>query len=86
MFGCDSLLPTIQCLAFNSDLGQRTTRALAHWQGSKDDAVTREESGKILHELRVGELANLREVSQTPSYASVDSTLLFLIAVARHVE
>ena len=86
LFGRDSLLPTIQCLAFNPDLGHRTTRALAHWQGSKDDAVTREEPGKILHELRVGELANLHEVSQTPSYASIDSTLLFLIAVARHVE
>lgn len=86
LFGRDSLLPTIQCLAFNPDLGQRTTRALAHWQGSKDNAITREQPGKILHELRVGELANLHEVSQTPSYASVDSTLLFLIAVARHVE
>ncbi len=86
LFGRDSLLPTIQCLAFNPDLAPRTTRALAHWQGTKDDAVTREEPGKILHELRVGELANLHEVSQTPSYASVDSTLLFLIAIARHVE
>lgn len=85
LFGRDSLLPTIQCLAFNPDLGQRTTRALAHWQGTKDDADTREQPGKILHELRVGELAHLHEVSQTPSYAAVDSTLLFLIAIARHV-
>ncbi len=85
LFGRDSLLPTIQCLAFNPDLGAGTTRALAHWQGRKDDEMTREQPGKILHELRVGELANLHEVTQTPSYASVDSTLLFLIAVARHV-
>ncbi len=85
LFGRDSLLPTIQCLAFNPDLGAYTTRALAHWQGRKDDKNTREQPGKILHELRVGELANLHEVTQTPSYASVDSTLLFLIAIARHV-
>jgi len=85
LFGRDSLLPTIQCLAFNPDLGARTVRALAHWQGKKDDAETREQPGKILHELRVGELADLHEVSQTPSYAAVDSTLLFLIAIARHV-
>jgi len=85
LFGRDGLLPTIQCLAFNPDLGPRTTKALAHWQGTRDDAVTREQPGKILHELRVGELAHLHEVSQTPSYASVDSTLLFLIAIARHV-
>ena len=86
LFGRDGLLPTIECLAFNPDLGARTTKALAHWQGTKDDPNTREQPGKILHELRVGELAHLHEVPQTPSYASVDSTLLFLIAVARHVE
>jgi len=86
LFGRDSLLPTLQCLAFNPDLGARTTRALAHWQGTKDDETTREQPGKILHELRVGELAHLHEVSQTPSYASVDSTLLFLIAIARHAD
>ena len=59
--------------------------ALAKWQGKKDDIKTREQPGKILHELRVGELAHLHEVSQTPSYSAVDSTLLFLIAIARHV-
>ena len=85
LFGRDSLLPTIECLAFNPDLGARTARALARWQGTKDDPKTREEPGKILHELRVGELAHLHEVSQTPSYAAVDSTLLFLIAIACHV-
>ncbi len=85
LFGRDSLLPTIQCLAFNPDLGARTARALAHWQGKTNAEKTREQPGKILHELRVGELAHLHEVSQTPSYAAVDSTLLFLIAIDRHV-
>ena len=85
LFGRDSLLPAIQCLAFNPDLAPSTVKALAHWQGVKNDPVTREEPGKILHELRVGELAHLGEVSQTPSYAAVDSTLLFLIAIARHI-
>jgi glycogen debranching enzyme len=85
LFGRDSLLPTIQCLAYNPALGARTTKALAHWQGTRDDPVTREQPGKILHELRVGELTHLHEVSQTPSYASVDATLLFLIALAKHV-
>ncbi len=55
-------------------------------QGSKDNPHTREEPGKILHELRVGEKANLREVPQTPSYSCVDATLLFLLAIARHVQ
>lgn len=85
LFGRDCLLPSIQCLAFNPDLSARNTRTLAHWQGRRDDEYTREQPGKILHELRVGELAHLHEVPQTPSYAAVDSTLLFLIAIARHV-
>ncbi len=85
LFGRDSLLPTIQCLAFNPDLGAHTARALAYWQGKREDPKTREQPGKILHELRVGEMAHLHEVSQTPSYAAVDSTLLFLISIARHV-
>ena len=60
----------------------------SRWRIGKERKTTqglREEPGKILHELRVGELAHLDEVSQTPSYAAVDSTLLFLIAIARHV-
>ena len=36
LFGRDSLLPTIQCLAYNPALGARTTKALAHWQGTKE--------------------------------------------------
>ena len=43
-----------------------------------------EQPGKILHELRVGELAHLNEIPQTPYYGSVDSTPLFLILIARH--
>ncbi|RYI33864.1 MAG: hypothetical protein EON48_02500 [Acetobacteraceae bacterium] len=82
LFGRDSLLPTIQCLPFNPDLGARTTRVLAHWQGTRNDPYTREEPGKILHELRVGEMARLGEVPQTPSYAAVDATLIFLVAIA----
>ena len=85
LFGRDSLLPTIQCLAFNPDLGAHTTRALARWQGKRNNPKTLEKPGKIVHELRIGEMAHLHEVQQTPSYASVDSTLLFLIATARHV-
>ena len=46
LFGRDSLLPTIQCLAFNSDLGRHTTESLAHWQGTKDDSRTSRTAGK----------------------------------------
>ena len=84
LFGRDSLLPTIQCLAYDPDLGAHTARTLARYQGARDDEKTYEEPGKILHELRVGEMAHLAEVPQTPSYASIDSTPLFLIAIGQH--
>ena len=45
-----------------------------------------EEPGKILHELRVGEMAHLDEIPQTPYYGSIDATPLFLILLARHAE
>ncbi|HEY1560952.1 MAG TPA: glycogen debranching N-terminal domain-containing protein [Caulobacteraceae bacterium] len=85
LFGRDSLIPSLQVLAYNPELSARNVRALASYQGVRLDDRTGEEPGRILHELRVGELANLGAIPQTPSYFSVDSTLLFLVALARHV-
>ena len=45
-----------------------------------------EQPGKILHELRHGEMANLNEIPQTPYYGSVDSTPLFLILMAEYAQ
>lgn len=59
-------------------------RLLARYQGNKNDDWRDEEPGKILHELRRGELANLNEIPQTPYYGAVDSTPLFLILVGEH--
>ncbi|MDQ6703989.1 MAG: hypothetical protein M3Z96_13355, partial [Pseudomonadota bacterium] len=84
LFGRDSLIPSLQCLAFDREMAVHTACLLAGRQGRKTDASRHEEPGKILHELRVGEMANLGEIPQTPSYASIDSTILFLILIARH--
>jgi len=84
LFGRDSLIPSLQCLAFDREMAVHTACLLAGRQGRKTDTRRHEEPGKILHELRVGEMANLGEIPQTPSYASIDSTILFLILIARH--
>ncbi|MDQ6702477.1 MAG: hypothetical protein M3Z96_04905, partial [Pseudomonadota bacterium] len=86
LFGRDSLIPSLQCLAFDREMAVHTACLLAGRQGRKTDARRHEEPGKIFHELRVGEMANLGEVPQTPSYASIDSTILFLILIARHAD
>jgi glycogen debranching enzyme len=84
LFGRDNLIPAIQVLAFNPDVCADALRALAARQGERDDPGTGEAPGKILHEWRVGEAANLREAQATPSFKSIDATPLFLIAIARH--
>jgi glycogen debranching enzyme len=54
---------------------------LAAFQGTRDDDVTEEEPGKILHELRFGEMAKTGEMPHSPYYGSVDSTPLFVVVL-----
>jgi glycogen debranching enzyme len=83
LFGRDSLISAYQTLAFDPSVARETLRLLAGRQGSRDDDFRDEQPGKILHELRIGELARLGEIPQTPSFGSVDSTPLFLLVLAR---
>jgi glycogen debranching enzyme len=82
LFGRDSLIAAYQTLAFDPATAADTLRLLAARQGTKIDEWRDEQPGKILHELRIGELARLDEIPQTPYYGSVDSTPLFLIVLA----
>ncbi len=84
LFGRDSILASLQTLAFRPRMAEHTLRLLAKYQGKEVNAWRDEQPGKIMHELRVGEMAHLNEIPQTPYYGSVDSTPLFLILLARH--
>ena len=84
LFGRDSIISALQTLAYEPKIAEDTIRLLAKYQGARNDDWRDEEPGKILHELRRGELANLNEIPQTPYYGSVDSTALFLILVGEH--
>lgn len=84
LFGRDSLITGLQMLAYHPHIAEQTLRLLAQYQGTRQDDERDEQPGKILHELRVGELANLKVIPQTPFYGTVDATPLFLILVARH--
>jgi len=79
LFGRDSLVTSIQTAAFEPEVGANTLRVLASHQGTKVDDWRDEQPGKILHELRVDEMAHLDEIPQTPYYGSVDATPKFLI-------
>ena len=79
LFGRDSLITSYQLLPFEPKLAATTLRALADSQGKKDVELTEEEPGKILHELRFGELTYFRERPQAPYYGASDTTPLFLV-------
>ncbi len=86
LFGRDSLITSLQTLAFDPAIAAGTLRVLARYQGQRVDDWREEQPGKILHELRVGELARLGEIPHNPYYGSVDATPLFLLLFSRHAQ
>jgi glycogen debranching enzyme len=84
-FGRDSLITAMQTLSLRPSIAAGTLRFLAHYQGTEVDDFRDEQPGKILHEVRLGELAKLRRVPHSPYYGSVDATPLFLVALGEYV-
>src|SRR5439155_6911861 len=85
LFGRDSIISALQTLPYEpGELAEQTLRLLASYQGKKMDDWRDEEPGKIMHELRVGELARTKEIPDTPYYGSIDSTMLLLILLGRY--
>jgi glycogen debranching enzyme len=81
-FGRDALVTAGEAMLLNSDLSLDALRVLARMQATEDDPWRDAEPGKILHELRVGELAGAGIIPHTPYYGTVDATPLFLIRAA----
>ena len=79
LFGRDALISSFQALAFRPQIAVETLSVLAAYQATEDDPWRDAEPGKILHELRIGEMAGAGELPHTPYYGSVDSTPLWLI-------
>jgi glycogen debranching enzyme len=86
VFGRDGLLTALETLAFAPQLAAGTLRVLAATQGRVDDAWREEAPGKIVHELRGGEMAATGEVPFGRYYGSVDATPLFAALLAAYVE
>ena len=81
LFGRDSLIAALQVLAFDPGLARGTLRVLAARLGRAFDDAHDEEPGKVLHEWRAGEVANLGLSPFTRYYGTVDATPLFLVAL-----
>ncbi|HYM83125.1 MAG TPA: amylo-alpha-1,6-glucosidase, partial [Candidatus Dormibacteraeota bacterium] len=85
LFGRDSIIASLQTLAFDTSVAKGTLRLLASMQGTRSDDWRDEQPGKILHELRIGELARIGAIPHTPYYGTIDATPLFLVLLERYV-
>ncbi len=81
-FGRDACITALEALMLTPRFAAGTLRSLAEHQGAVIDPSRDEEPGKILHEVRVGELARLGIVPHARYYGSVDSTPLFVMLFA----
>jgi glycogen debranching enzyme len=79
MFGRDSILTSLQALPFTPELAATTLRALGDWQGIGLNDFRDEDPGRILHEMRYGELTAFEERPHSPYYGSADATPLFVV-------
>jgi glycogen debranching enzyme len=79
MFGRDSIFTSLQALPFTPELAATTLRALGDWQGVRLDDFRDEDPGRILHEMRYGEMTAFEERPHSPYYGAVDATPLYVV-------
>jgi glycogen debranching enzyme len=81
IFGRDSLIASLQSMIVHPGLAHGTLKKLAQLQATELDDWRDAQPGKILHELRQGELAHFHKIPHTPSYGTADATSLYLITL-----
>lgn len=86
LFGRDALITALEMLWLNPAIARGTLAALAATQATAEDPAADAEPGKILHEMRRGEMAELGEVPFKRYYGSVDSTPLFVLLAGAYLE
>jgi len=84
LFGRDSIVAASQTLILEPAIARDTLYVLAQYQGKEDNHWRDEEPGKILHEIRLGEMARCKEIPHTPYYGTVDATPLWLMLYAEY--
>jgi glycogen debranching enzyme len=86
VFGRDGIITAMQALWLDPNIARGVLRHLAANQATALDDFADAEPGKILHEIRHGEMAELGEVPFRRYYGSVDSTPLFVMLAGAYLE
>ncbi|MEO9190510.1 MAG: glycogen debranching N-terminal domain-containing protein [Acetobacteraceae bacterium] len=81
LFGRDSLIVSLQTVLVYPEFARGALDVLGQWQAKTRDDYRDAEPGKILHELRVGELAHFKLIPHTPYYGTADATPLYLMTL-----
>ncbi|HEX3178257.1 MAG TPA: amylo-alpha-1,6-glucosidase, partial [Methylomirabilota bacterium] len=84
-FGRDGLITSLQVLPFEPEIARGVLRYFARLQGTEAGDFTEEAPGRILHELRRGEMAGCREIPFIPYYGTVDATPLYVLLAAEYL-
>jgi glycogen debranching enzyme len=80
-FGRDSLIVSLQNMLIYPEFARGALDVLGRWQAKERDDYRDAEPGKIMHELRYGELAHFKLIPHTPYYGTADATPLYLITL-----
>ncbi len=81
LFGRDSLIAALQTLPITAEFARGALAVLGADQARARDDYRDAEPGKILHEMRLGELAFFKLIPHTPYYGTADATPLYLMVL-----
>ncbi len=80
-FGRASLIVSLQNIMIYPEFARGSLEVLGRWQAKERDDFRDAEPGKIMHELRYGELAHFKLIPHTPYYGTADATPLYLVTL-----
>ncbi len=86
VFGRDGIITALECLWFNPEIAKGVLACLAGTQGEAEEPESECQPGKILHEMRNGEMANTGEIPFKRYYGTVDATPLFVLLSGKYFE